>query len=66
MKLDIKRTVQMGFGFLSICAFWQMYNAIIPLVLTNTFHLAETYSGIIMAMDNVLALFLLPFFQVNN
>ncbi len=62
MKLDIKRTVQMGFGFLSICAFWQMYNAIIPLVLTNTFHLAETYSGIIMAMDNVLALFLLPFF----
>lgn len=62
MKLDVKKTVQMGFGFLSICAFWQMYNAVIPLVLTNTFHLQETLSGVIMAMDNVLALFLLPFF----
>ncbi|MBR5635896.1 MAG: MFS transporter [Pseudobutyrivibrio sp.] len=62
MKFDVKKTVQMGFGFLSICAFWQMYNALIPLVLTNTFHLDETISGVIMAMDNVLALFLLPFF----
>lgn len=62
MKFDVKKTVQMGFGFLSICAFWQMYNALIPLVLTNTFHLNETISGVIMAMDNVLALFLLPLF----
>ncbi len=62
MKFDVKKTVQMGFGFLSICAFWQMYNALIPLVLTNTFHLDETISGVIMAMDNVFALFLLPFF----
>ncbi len=62
MRLDVKKTIQMGFAFLSICAFWQMYNALIPLVLTGTFHLNETISGAIMAMDNVLALFLLPFF----
>lgn len=62
MKLDVKKTVQMGFAFLSICAFWQMYNALIPLVLTSTFRLNETISGVIMAMDNVLALFLLPMF----
>ncbi|MCR5416548.1 MAG: MFS transporter [Pseudobutyrivibrio sp.] len=62
MKLDVKKTVQMGFAFLSICAFWQMYNSIIPLILTNTFHMNETISGAIMAMDNVLALFLLPLF----
>ncbi len=62
MKLDIKKTIQMGFAFLSIMAFWQMYNALIPLVLTNTFHLNETISGVIMAMDNVLALFMLPMF----
>ncbi len=62
MKLDIKKTVQMGFAFLSICAFWQMYNALIPLILIGTFHLEETISGVIMAMDNVLALFLLPMF----
>ena len=61
-KLDIRKTVQIGAAFLSICAFWQMYNNVIPLILTNTFHLNETVSGVIMAADNVLALFLLPLF----
>ena len=62
MKLNNKRTVLVGLAFLSICAFWQMYDNIVPLILTNTFHLNETFSGAIMAADNVLALFLLPFF----
>ena len=62
MKLNNKRTVLVGLAFLSICAFWQMYDSVIPLMLTKTFHLHETYSGAIMAADNVLALFLLPFF----
>ncbi len=62
MKLNYKRTVCIGFAFFSICAFWQMYNSVIPLILTNTFHMNETWSGAIMAADNVLALFLLPFF----
>ena len=62
MKLNVRRTVLIGFAFFSICAFWQMYNSVIPLMLTNTFHLDETFSGMIMAADNVLALFLLPFF----
>ena len=61
-KLNIKRTILIGTAFLSICAFWQMYNNVIPLILTNTFHLNETWSGVIMAADNVLALFLLPLF----
>ena len=62
MKLNYNRTVLIGFAFFSICAFWQMYNSVIPLILTNTFHMNETWSGVIMAADNVLALFLLPFF----
>ena len=62
MKLDTKRTVLVGFAFLSICAFWQMYDNLVPLILTNTFHLNETISGTIMAADNVMALFLLPLF----
>ena len=62
MKLDVKRTVLIGFAFFSICAFWQLYNSVIPLMLTNTFHMNETLSGVIMAADNVLALFLLPIF----
>ena len=62
MKLDTKRTVLVGSAFLSICAFWQMYDNLVPLILTNTFHLNETISGAIMAADNVMALFLLPLF----
>jgi MFS family permease len=62
MKLKTGQTIRIGFAFLSICAFWQMYNTVIPLVLTNTFHMNETFSGMIMAADNVLALFLLPLF----
>ena len=61
-KLDVWTTLRIGMAFLSICAFWQMYNNVIPLILTNTFHLNETWSGVIMAADNVLALFLLPLF----
>jgi len=62
MKLNYKRTILIGFAFLSISAFWQMYDNIIPLILKHTFHLGETITGVIMAVDNVLALFLLPIF----
>ena len=62
MKLNNKRTILVGLAFLSICAFWQMYDNIVPLILTRTFHMNETISGLIMAADNILALFLLPFF----
>ena len=62
MKLNTKRTVLVGFAFLSICAFWQMYDNLIPKILTETFGMGESVSGMIMAADNVLALFLLPLF----
>ena len=62
MKLNYKRTILIGMAFLSICAFWQMYDNIIPLILKDTFHLGETVTGAIMAADNILALFLLPLF----
>ena len=47
LKLNNKRTILVGLAFLSICAFWQMYNSVIPKILTYTFHLDETYSGIL-------------------
>ncbi len=62
MKLNYKRTFFIGLAFLSISGFWQMYDSIIPLMLQNTFHLGETVTGMLMAMDNVLAIFLLPLF----
>ena len=62
MKLNYKRTILIGLAFLSISAFWQMYDNIIPLILKNSFELGETVTGVIMAADNILALFLLPLF----
>ena len=62
MKLNYKRTVFVGFAFFLICAFWQAYDNTIPLILTNKFGLSQTASGAIMALDNVLALFMLPLF----
>ena len=62
MKLDHRRTILVGLAFLSICSFWQMYDSVIPKILTETFRLNETISGAIMALDNILALFLLPLF----
>ena len=62
MKLNYKRTILIGLAFMSISAFWQMYDSIIPLILKNSFGIGETLTGIIMAADNVFALFLLPVF----
>lgn len=62
MKLNAKRTTLVGLAFLSICAFWQMYDFTVPLVLKNTYGLGDTWAGLVMAMDNIVALFLLPLF----
>ena len=62
MKLNYKRTILVGFAFFLICAFWQAYDNTIPLILTNKFGMSQTWSGVIMAADNILALFMLPLF----
>ena len=62
MKLSYKRTIFTGFAFFLICAFWQAYDTIVPKILTDKFGMNQTLSGAIMALDNVLALFMLPLF----
>ena len=62
MKLNYWRTICVGFAFFLICAFWQAYDNIIPKILTDKFGMAQGWSGVIMALDNVLALFMLPLF----
>ena len=62
MKLNYKRTFFIGLAFMSICGFWQLYDYVVPLILKYTFHFPESLSGVVLAADNVLALFLLPFF----
>ena len=62
MKLNYKRTILVGFAFFLISAFWQAYDAIVPLALTNHFGLPQTISGVVMSIDNILAVFMLPIF----
>ncbi len=62
MKLNTKRTILVSFAFFLILAFWQAYDTIMPITLTNKFGMSQFWSGVLMAADNVLALFLLPLF----
>ena len=62
MKLNYKRTFFIGLAFMSICAFWQLYDYVVPYILQYTFKLPESITGAVMAADNLLALFLLPLF----
>ena len=62
MKLNYKKTICVGFAFFLISMFWQAYDTLVPKILTDKFGMAQTWSGAIMALDNVFALFLLPIF----
>ena len=62
MKLNYKRTILVGFAFFLISLFWMAYDAIIPVILINKFGMNHKLSGSIMALDNILAVFLLPVF----
>ncbi|MDD3919839.1 MAG: MFS transporter [Eubacteriales bacterium] len=62
MKLNYKRTFLVGLAFFSICAFWQVYDGIVPLILRDNFAVPDGPAGIVMSVDNILALFMLPLF----
>ncbi len=62
MKLSYKKVIFVGFAFFLITAFWQAYDKTIPLILAGRFNMNQTLSGLIMALDNILAVFLLPLF----
>lgn len=62
MKLNYKRTFLVGLAFMTIGSFWQLYDGVVPLILKNTFGISDTFTGMVMAADNVLALILLPLF----
>ncbi len=62
MKLNGKRTVLVGLAFMSICAFWQVYDTVIPLMLKDSFNIDDGVIGIVMGLDNILALIMLPLF----
>ena len=62
MKLNYKKVFMVGLAFFLISLFWQTYDSVITKILIDKFGLNQTWSGVVMAFDNVLALFLLPLF----
>ena len=62
MKLNYKRTVLIGLAFMSILAFWQFYDQVVGFLLENIFGLETVAANAILAVDNVLAIFMLPLF----
>ena len=63
MKLNYKRTALVGLAFMTISAFWQLYNNEVPLMLEELVGKDKQFLiNIIMSLDNILSLFLLPLF----
>ncbi|MCL2540609.1 MAG: MFS transporter [Firmicutes bacterium] len=70
LKLNISRTMYIGFAFFTILMLWQVYNTYCPLILNELFisNFGGTATdhayliGVIMAADNITALFMIPLF----
>ena len=62
MKLNYKKVICVGFAFFLISMFWQVYDTVIAKVLIDSFGLNQTWSGVVMALDNIIAVILLPVF----
>ncbi|TVP96338.1 MAG: MFS transporter [Acholeplasmatales bacterium] len=71
LKLNSRNTFFIGFGFFSILMLWQIYNSYAPIFLHRLLSVDGSINesdaplvGFIMALDNLLALFMLPLFGV--
>ncbi len=64
MRLNYKTTFYLGLIFLAISMFWQAYDMLIPKMLIDKFGLNQFQSGIVMAIDNLVAVILLPIIGV--
>ncbi len=59
-RLNYGRTFLLGFGFFGVSVIWGIYNAFVPVFLSQKFHLAPTVIGFFMTLDNIAALFIQP------
>ena len=62
MKLNYKKTICVGFAFFLISMFWQVYDTVIAKILIDSFGLNQFWSGAVLALDNIIAVVLLPVF----
>ena len=67
LKLNFKNTFRIAFAFFGILMLWQVYNTYCPIILEKMLQELGVDStnyivGIIMALDNVAAIFIMPIF----
>ncbi len=62
MKLDKTRIFKVGIAFVIVMLFWEVYDFAVPILLDRTYGLSATWRGLIMGLDNILAIVLLPLF----
>ncbi len=60
MKLNYRKTFLLGFGFFGVSVIWGVYNAFVPLFLSNRFNLPAALIGLFMTLDNIAALLIQP------
>jgi len=59
-RLNYGKTFLLGFGFFGVSIIWGVYNAFVPVFLSEKFHLAPAFVGFFMTLDNIAALFIQP------
>jgi len=59
-RLNYGKTFLLGFGFFGVSVIWGVYNAFVPIFLSEKFGLAPAMIGFFMTLDNIAALFIQP------
>lgn len=60
MKLDVKKTFLLGFGFFAVSLVWPLYNVYVPIFLRDFFD-SQFVINAVMTLDNLLAVTMIPF-----
>jgi len=60
MRLNYGKTFLLGFGFFGVSVIWGVYNAFVPIFLSEKFGIAPGIIGFFMTLDNIAALFIQP------
>jgi Na+/melibiose symporter-like transporter len=59
-RLNYGKTFLLGFGFFGLSVVWGVYNAFVPIFLSEKFHLSPIIVGFFMTLDNIAGLFIQP------
>lgn len=59
-RLNYGKTFLLGFGFFGVSVVWGVYNAFVPIFLSEKFGLSAALVGFFMTLDNIAALFIQP------